>query len=330
MLVALILVRAVLSFPAEIANATAGLVVRLLVALPMVARRRVASGLIAYFLGAWIGRPLAVRLAGEKRVGAGARVGRGGPRRADARRGWSPFVPFSLVGYVAGAARVPPLALHVDDRGRRAAASAAAVPRHALDSLSAASSWLASRHRWWRWRADGGGGAPRTARRITAIGGRLRGCRPLGVWRRPLSPNASGRADRDPAQSADRDGRACRRTAGPPRAMSAYARGPSAFMTTTAIAVLDIPVETSARPRASRADVLGRRAAACGSSWVRSTAELDVTGSACRRASRRRAARRREHGLAVVTAHGQRASPVCPRARIVRRRCPLRSLRRAC
>ena len=106
-LVALILVHAVLFFPAEIANATAGLVFGFLVAFPMVLVAWVASGLIAYYLGVAVGRPLAVRLAGERRVTAAERaIGRGGPGVLLLTR-LVPFVPFSLVGYVAGAARVP-------------------------------------------------------------------------------------------------------------------------------------------------------------------------------------------------------------------------------
>lgn len=106
-LVTLILIHAVVLFPAEIPNATAGLVYGFGVALPMVMAAWTASGLIAYYLGVWIGRPLAVRLAGEERVEHAERViGRGGiPALLMARL--IPFVPFSLVGYVAGATRVP-------------------------------------------------------------------------------------------------------------------------------------------------------------------------------------------------------------------------------
>jgi uncharacterized membrane protein YdjX (TVP38/TMEM64 family) len=106
-LVTLILIHAVVLFPAEIPNATAGLVYGFWVALPMVMAAWTASGLIAYYLGVWIGRPLAVRLAGEERVEHAERViGRGGvPALLMARL--IPFVPFSLVGYIAGATRVP-------------------------------------------------------------------------------------------------------------------------------------------------------------------------------------------------------------------------------
>ena len=48
-----------------------------------------------------------------------------------------PIVPYRLVGYVAGAANVPPVALHVDHAGRSAPLCAAVVYLgHRLDSLS--------------------------------------------------------------------------------------------------------------------------------------------------------------------------------------------------
>jgi uncharacterized membrane protein YdjX (TVP38/TMEM64 family) len=106
-LVALILVHAVVLFPAEIPNAVAGLTYGFAVALPMVLAAWTASGLIAYYLGVWIGRPLAVRLAGEERVESAERViGRGGVMALLLAR-LIPFIPFSLVGYIAGATRVP-------------------------------------------------------------------------------------------------------------------------------------------------------------------------------------------------------------------------------
>ena len=106
-LVALILVHAVVIFPAEIPNATAGLVYGFWVALPLVLTAWVLSGLLAYALGVAVGRPVAVRLAGEKRVAAAEQmIGRGGPGVLILAR-LVPFVPFSLVGYVAGATRVP-------------------------------------------------------------------------------------------------------------------------------------------------------------------------------------------------------------------------------
>ncbi len=106
-LVALILIHSVVIFPAEIPNATAGLVYGFWLALPLVLAAWVASGLIAYALGVAVGRPVAVRFAGEKRVAAAEQmIGRGGAGVLILSR-LVPFVPFSLVGYIAGATRVP-------------------------------------------------------------------------------------------------------------------------------------------------------------------------------------------------------------------------------
>ena len=105
--VALILAHAVLFFPAEIVNATAGLVYGFAVALPLVLVAWSASGMLAYWLGIAAGRPLALRLMGEARViRAEHAIERGGAVGLLLAR-LVPFVPYSLVGYVAGAARVP-------------------------------------------------------------------------------------------------------------------------------------------------------------------------------------------------------------------------------
>lgn len=105
--VGLILAHAVLLFPAELVNATAGLVYGFALALPLVLVAWAASGLLAYALGAVAGRPLALRLMGEPRVAAAERlIERGGVTALLLAR-LIPFVPYSLVGYVAGAARVP-------------------------------------------------------------------------------------------------------------------------------------------------------------------------------------------------------------------------------
>jgi uncharacterized membrane protein YdjX (TVP38/TMEM64 family) len=106
-LAALILVHSVVLFPAEIVNAAAGLMYGFAVALPLVLAAWTVSLLLAYAVGAVAGRPVALRLAGQRRVELAERVvARGGvPALLLARL--VPFVPMSLVGYVAGAARVP-------------------------------------------------------------------------------------------------------------------------------------------------------------------------------------------------------------------------------
>jgi uncharacterized membrane protein YdjX (TVP38/TMEM64 family) len=103
----LILVHSVVLFPAEIANAAAGLMYGFALGFALVMVAWTASLLLAYGLGAMAGRPLALRLAGERRVALAERViDRGGvPALLLARL--IPFVPMSIVGYVAGAARVP-------------------------------------------------------------------------------------------------------------------------------------------------------------------------------------------------------------------------------
>ncbi len=106
-LVALILLHSVVLFPAEVVNTAAGLMYGFTVALPLVMAAWTVSLLLAYGLGAAAGRPLALRLAGTRRVELAEHVvARGGvPALLLARL--VPFVPMSIVGYVAGAARVP-------------------------------------------------------------------------------------------------------------------------------------------------------------------------------------------------------------------------------
>jgi len=137
-LVAIILVHAVVIFPAEIPNAVAGLVYGFAVALPIVMAAWTASGLIAYYLGVRIGRPLAVRLAGEERVETAEQmIGRGGALALVMSR-LIPFVPFSLVGYIAGATRVPVWRYTwTSFVGVLPITAAATYLGHALDDLSA-------------------------------------------------------------------------------------------------------------------------------------------------------------------------------------------------
>jgi len=142
-LVALILIHSVVFFPAELPNAAAGLVFGFWVAFPMVWLAWIASGLIAYCLGMALGRPIAVRLAGEQRVaGAEDMIGRGGPGVLVLSR-LVPFVPFSLVGYIAGAARVPLWRYTWTSAvGVLPITAAATYVGHALDDFSASDPML--------------------------------------------------------------------------------------------------------------------------------------------------------------------------------------------
>jgi uncharacterized membrane protein YdjX (TVP38/TMEM64 family) len=136
--VGLILVHAVVFFPAEIVNATAGLAFGFWLALPLVMVSWLLSGLIAYWLGRVAGRPLAVRLTGERRVvvAEGVIDRRGAPALLLARL--VPFVPYSLVGYVAGAARVPVWRYAwTSFAGVLPITAAATYLGHALDDFSA-------------------------------------------------------------------------------------------------------------------------------------------------------------------------------------------------
>jgi uncharacterized membrane protein YdjX (TVP38/TMEM64 family) len=137
-LVGLILVHAVVLFPAEIVNATAGLVFGFAIALPLVMVAWLVSALIAYWLGVVAGRPLALRLAGEHRVAVAERVIERGGAPALLVSRLVPFVPYSLVGYLAGAARVPVWRYAwTSFVGILPITAAATYLGHALDDLSA-------------------------------------------------------------------------------------------------------------------------------------------------------------------------------------------------
>jgi uncharacterized membrane protein YdjX (TVP38/TMEM64 family) len=137
-LVALILIHSVVLFPAEIANGTAGLVYGFWVALPIVMISWTVSGLIAYGLGRFLGHPIAVRLAGERRVEQAERVIEKGGVTALLLSRLVPFVPFSLVGYIAGAAEIPLWRYTwTTFVGVLPITAAAVYLGHALDNLSA-------------------------------------------------------------------------------------------------------------------------------------------------------------------------------------------------
>jgi uncharacterized membrane protein YdjX (TVP38/TMEM64 family) len=106
-LVVVMLVHAVVIYPSELVTATAGYVYGFAVALPIVLGGWLASAILTYWLGQHAGRPVLRRLAGGHRLDrAEAAVQRGGASVLLAAR-LVPVVPYSLIGYVAGAARVP-------------------------------------------------------------------------------------------------------------------------------------------------------------------------------------------------------------------------------
>ena len=107
MVIALGMLHTVVWYPAEILDAAAGYVYGFGPALPLVWGVWTASGVAAYYIGRHAARPFLYKLAGEERFLRLERaIDRGGATFLLACR-LVPIVPFSLTGYVAGAARVP-------------------------------------------------------------------------------------------------------------------------------------------------------------------------------------------------------------------------------
>lgn len=106
-LLGLILAHAVVFYPAEIVNAAAGYVYGFGPALVLCMAGWTVSSLAAYAIGRWAGRPLVYSLVGEQRfMRAQAAVERAGTVGLIAAR-LIPILPFSIVCYVFGAARIP-------------------------------------------------------------------------------------------------------------------------------------------------------------------------------------------------------------------------------
>ena len=103
----LAMVHVIVWYPAEILDAAAGYVFGFGVGFPLVLGCWVLSGLAAYAVGRNFARPLLYRIAGEERfVRLERLVHRGGTPFLLGMR-LIPIMPFSLMGYVSGAARVP-------------------------------------------------------------------------------------------------------------------------------------------------------------------------------------------------------------------------------
>jgi uncharacterized membrane protein YdjX (TVP38/TMEM64 family) len=106
-LIGVMLAHAIIWFPAEIPTAAAGFVYGFALALPIVVVGWLLSALATYAMGRYLGRSLLHRIAGERRLASAERsVRRGGVPVLLAGR-LVPVIPFSLMGYVAGAANVP-------------------------------------------------------------------------------------------------------------------------------------------------------------------------------------------------------------------------------
>ncbi len=108
LIVALALIHAVVFYPAEIVNAAAGFAYGFFPALAIVTAGWLASALVCFAIGHRVARPLLDRWLGFERFERFERmIERGGVTLLLALR-LIPIVPFSLVCYAAGAARVPP------------------------------------------------------------------------------------------------------------------------------------------------------------------------------------------------------------------------------
>jgi uncharacterized membrane protein YdjX (TVP38/TMEM64 family) len=103
----LALVHVIVWYPAEILDAATGYVFGFGLGFPLVLASWLISGLVAYAVGRYAARPLLYRLAGERRFRRiEDLINRGGATVLLAAR-LIPIMPFSLLGYVCGAARVP-------------------------------------------------------------------------------------------------------------------------------------------------------------------------------------------------------------------------------
>ncbi|HVV91551.1 MAG TPA: VTT domain-containing protein [Solirubrobacterales bacterium] len=106
-LVGLAVIHSVVPYPAEIVNAAAGFAYGFFGGLGIVAVGWMISGLICYWFGTGVARPLLDRWFGARRFEYFERmVERGGVTLLIALR-LLPIVPFSLISAAAGAARVP-------------------------------------------------------------------------------------------------------------------------------------------------------------------------------------------------------------------------------
>src|SRR5581483_2045740 len=99
------LAHAIVYYPTEIVTATAGFVYGFGPALALVTAGWLASALLSYVLGLVIGRPLLRRALGPRFHRVEEAIESGGTALLISAR-LIPVVPFSLMGYAAGATRV--------------------------------------------------------------------------------------------------------------------------------------------------------------------------------------------------------------------------------
>ncbi len=107
LILGLALIHAVVFFPAEIVDAAAGYAYGFFPALALTMTGWLLSGLLCFAIGGSVARPLLDRWLGEERFERiEVMIERGGPTLLLAMR-LIPILPFSIVSYAAGAARVP-------------------------------------------------------------------------------------------------------------------------------------------------------------------------------------------------------------------------------
>ncbi|HST70576.1 MAG TPA: VTT domain-containing protein [Solirubrobacterales bacterium] len=107
LILALCILHSVVFYPAEIVDAAAGYAYGFFPALALVMAGWILNGLVCWAIGGSIARPLLDRWFGEERFERVERsIERGGPTLLMAMR-LIPILPFSIVSYAAGAARVP-------------------------------------------------------------------------------------------------------------------------------------------------------------------------------------------------------------------------------
>ena len=107
LILALTLIHAVVFYPSEIVDAAAGYAFGFFPALALLMVGWTLSGMICWAIGRSVARPLLDRWLGEERFEKlEQRIERGGVTLLLAMR-LIPILPFSLVSYAAGAARVP-------------------------------------------------------------------------------------------------------------------------------------------------------------------------------------------------------------------------------
>lgn len=107
LILALALLHSVVFYPAEIVDAAAGFAYGFFPALALVMVGWLLNGLLCWAVGHRVARPLLDRWFGEERFErVELAIERGGPTLLLAMR-LIPILPFSIVSYAAGAARVP-------------------------------------------------------------------------------------------------------------------------------------------------------------------------------------------------------------------------------